>query len=324
MVEICPVLYIIVPCYNEEAVLPVTAPIFREKIRGLTQSGSIAGGSRVLFVDDGSSDATWDIIRELSEKDEAFCGISQSRNRGHQNALIAGLTEAVDRCDITVTIDCDGQDDINAVDEMIRAYRDGCDVVYGVRKTRKTDSFFKRFTAETFYRIVNSMGGEVVFNHSDYRLMSSRAVKGLLEFEEVNLFLRGMVPMVGFKSTSVGYDRQERMAGKSHYPLSKMMAFAWDGITSLSTRPIRFITCLGALVSLASIVGIIWALTVHTMGDTAWGWSSLVCAMFFIGGVQLLSIGVIGEYVGKIYLETKHRPRFILKDTAGLPEKADR
>lgn len=315
-----PVLFIIIPCYNEEEVLPVTAPLFLGKLKELAGRGEISHDSRILFVDDGSSDHTWDIICGLSGDNKEVCGISQSRNRGHQNALIAGLSEAVDRCDVAVTIDCDGQDDINAVDDMLKAYRDGCDVVYGVRRERKTDTFFKKWTAETFYRLINALGGEVVFNHSDYRLMTSRAVKGLLEFEEVNLFLRGMVPLVGFKSTSVSYDRQERMAGKSHYPLSKMMAFAWDGITSLSTRPIRFITCLGALVSFASLIAIIWVFVVHLRGETVWGWSSTVCAVFFMGGVQLVSIGVIGEYVGKIYMETKRRPRFILKDRAGLPE----
>ncbi|MCR5304124.1 MAG: glycosyltransferase family 2 protein [Lachnospiraceae bacterium] len=323
MTENSPVLYIVIPCYNEEAVLPVTAPLFLEKLSALVNKGEISKESRVLFVDDGSSDGTWEIIKKLSEENSAFCGVSQSRNRGHQNALIAGLGEAAGRCDITITIDCDGQDDINAMDDMIAAYKDGCDVVYGVRKERKTDTFFKRWSAETFYKLINSLGGEVVFNHSDYRLMSSRAVEGLLSFKEVNLFLRGMVPLVGFKSTSVFYDRQERMAGKSHYPLAKMAAFALDGITSLSTKPIRFITILGALVSIISIIAIIWVFVIHSIGDTVWGWSSMVCAIFFMGGVQLFSIGVIGEYVGKIYLETKQRPRVILKDKTGFPEEND-
>ena len=237
-----PVLYIIIPCYNEQEVLPITAPQFLQKIRDLAGAGKISPDSRVLFVNDGSKDRTWAIINELAAADPHYIGICQSRNRGHQNAVLAGLMEAKDRCDITISIDCDGQDDINAMDGMVDAYRDGCDVVYGVRSKRDTDTFFKRFTAEAFYKLLNAMGAEVVFNHADYRLMSARVLQEFAKFEEVNLFLRGMVPLVGFKSTTVLYERRERLAGKSHYPLSKMLSLAFDGITSLSTRPIRFIT----------------------------------------------------------------------------------
>ena len=237
-----PVLYIIIPCYNEQEVLPITAPLFLKKITDLNEAGKISSESCILFVNDGSKDNTWNIIKELSEKDSHYLGICQSRNRGHQNAVLAGLMEAKDRCDITISIDCDGQDDINAMDDMVDAYLDGCDIVYGVRSKRDTDTFFKRFTAERFYKLLNAMGAEVVFNHADYRLMSSRVLQEFANFKEVNLFLRGMVPLVGFKSTTVTYERHERIAGESHYPLSKMLALAFDGITSLSVKPLRFIS----------------------------------------------------------------------------------
>ncbi len=310
-----PVLYIIIPCYNEQEVLPITAPQFLQKIRDLAAAGKISPDSRVLFVNDGSKDRTWAIINELAAADPHYAGICQSRNRGHQNAVLAGLMEAKDRCDITISIDCDGQDDINAMDGMVEAYRDGCDVVYGVRSKRDTDTFFKRFTAETFYKLLNAMGAEVVFNHADYRLMSARVLQEFAKFEEVNLFLRGMVPLVGFKSTTVLYERHERLAGKSHYPLSKMLSLAFDGITSLSTKPIRFIMGFGIVVALVSFIGVLWAVVEAALGMTVSGWASMTSITCFVSGVQLICLGVIGEYIGKIYLETKHRPRYIISDT---------
>ena len=309
-----PVLYIVIPCYNEQEVLPITAPLFLKKITDLAAAGKISGDSRVLFVNDGSRDATWDIIRELARADEHYLGICQSRNRGHQNAVLAGLMEAKDRCDITISIDCDGQDDINAMDGMVDAYRDGCDVVYGVRSKRDTDTFFKRFTAESFYKLLNAMGAEVVFNHADYRLMSARVLQEFSNFKEVNLFLRGMVPLVGFKSTSVTYERHERIAGESHYPLSKMLALAFDGITSLSVKPIRMITGFGVFVAFISFLGVVWAVIQALLGHTVSGWASMTSIICFVSGVQLICLGVIGEYIGKIYMETKARPRYIISE----------
>lgn len=288
--------------------------MFLDKINELVAAGKIADNSRILFVNDGSKDQTWEIIQELAEKDPHYIGICQSRNRGHQNAVLAGLMEAKDNCDITISIDCDGQDDINAMNEMVEAYLDGCEVVYGVRSKRDTDTFFKRFTAEGFYKILTWMGVEVVFNHADYRLLSSRVLQEFANFKEVNIFLRGMVPLVGFKSTSVYYERQERIAGESHYPLKKMLALAFDGITSLSVKPIRMITTAGILIALLSFIGVIWAVVGEFMGNTVSGWASTVCIVCFMGGIQLLCLGVIGEYVGKIYLETKHRPRYIISE----------
>ena len=312
-----PVLWIVIPCYNEEQVLPITAPMFLEKIHSLTAQGLVSDKSRVLFVNDGSRDKTWELIQGFAAQDEHYIGISQSRNRGHQNAVLAGLMEALhsDSCDITISIDCDGQDDINAMDAMVDAYRDGCDVVYGVRSKRETDTFFKRFTAESFYKILNAMGAEVVFNHADYRLMSARVLEEFARFREVNLFLRGMVPLVGFKSTCVTYERHERMAGESHYPLSKMLALAFDGITSLSIKPIRFITGFGVFVALVSFIGVLWAVIEAALGLTVSGWASMTSIICFVSGVQLICLGVIGEYIGKIYLESKHRPRYIISDT---------
>ena len=310
-----PILYIVIPCYNEQEVLPITAPMFLQKLADLTAAGKISPESRVLFVNDGSKDRTWEIIRDLAARDPHYVGICQSRNRGHQNAVLAGLMEAKSRCDITISIDCDGQDDINAMDAMVDAYRDGCDVVYGVRSKRETDTFFKRFTAESFYKILNAMGAEVVFNHADYRLMSARVLEEFARFREVNLFLRGMVPLVGFKSTCVTYERHERMAGESHYPLSKMLALAFDGITSLSIKPIRFITGFGVFVALVSFIGVLWAVIEAALGLTVSGWASMTSIICFVSGVQLICLGVIGEYIGKIYLESKHRPRYIISDT---------
>ena len=310
-----PILYIVIPCYNEQEVLPITAPMFLQKINDLAAAGKISPESRVLFVNDGSKDRTWEIICDLAARDPHYAGICQSRNRGHQNAVLAGLMEAKSRCDITISIDCDGQDDINAMDAMVDAYRDGCDIVYGVRSKRETDTFFKRFTAESFYKILNAMGAEVVFNHADYRLMSARVLEEFARFREVNLFLRGMVPLVGFKSTCVTYERHERMAGESHYPLSKMLALAFDGITSLSIKPIRFITGFGVFVALVSFIGVLWAVIEAALGLTVSGWASMTSIICFVSGVQLICLGVIGEYIGKIYLESKHRPRYIISDS---------
>lgn len=309
-----PTLYIVIPCYNEEPVLPITAPMFREKLIGLAESGKISHASRVLFVNDGSKDDTWHIIRELSESAKEYEGLSLSRNRGHQNALLAGLMDVRDRCDITISIDCDGQDDTDAMDRMIEAYSEGCDVVYGVRDNRETDTAFKRGSAQAFYRLMEAMGTESVFNHADYRLMSSRALSALSEFHEVNLFLRGMVPLVGFRSTSVYYERHERLAGESHYPLSKMAGLAIDGITSLSIKPIHLITLFGIIASFVGFAGIIWAIVTWMLGQTVSGWASMIVALCFFGGVQTLSLGIVGEYVGKTYLEAKGRPRFIIEE----------
>lgn len=310
-----PVLYIVIPCYNEQEVLPVTSPLFLKKLTDLIEKGRIAPESRVVFVNDGSKDDTWAIIQRLAKEDDHFEGVCLSRNRGHQNALLGGLMTVKDRCDITISIDCDGQDDIDAMDEMVEQYRQGCEVVYGVRSKRDTDTFFKRFSAEGFYKLMNWMGTQVVFNHADYRLMSSRVLNEFSNFKEVNIFLRGMVPLVGFKSTSVYYERAERMAGESHYPLKKMLALAFDGITSLSVKPIRLITGFGFLVSVVSFVGVIWAIVRAIMGATVAGWASTTSIVCFMGGIQLLCLGVIGEYIGKIYMETKARPRYIIGET---------
>ncbi len=309
-----PVLYIVIPCYNEQEVLPITAPMFLNKLHELAEKKLVSENSRILFVNDGSSDGTWDIIRTLAASDEHYIGISQSRNRGHQNAVLAGLMEAKDHCDISISIDCDGQDDINAMDNMVRAYLDGCDIVYGVRNDRETDSFFKRTTAQGFYKFLSAMGAEIVYNHADYRLISARALHELAKFKEVNLFLRGMVPLVGFKSTSVEYKRAERIAGKSKYPLRKMLALAGDGITSLSIKPLRLIMSFGVIVALLSFVGVIWAIVSALAGRAVAGWASMTCIICFVSGVQLICMGIIGEYIGKIYMETKHRPRYIISE----------
>ena len=318
-----PVLYLVIPCYNEEAVLPVTSGMFLKKISALAAAGKISDESRVLFVNDGSKDKTWQIIEELAASDAHYEGMCLSRNRGHQNALLAGLMTAKEYADVTISIDCDGQDDINAMDAMLDEYLAGVDVVYGVRSKRTTDTWFKRTTAEGFYRVMRALGADVVFNHADYRLMSRRALEGLAEFGEVNLFLRGLVPLVGYRCSSVYYERAERLAGESHYPLKKMLAFAFDGITSLSTKPLRLITAAGILVSTVSFFAIIGTVITKLFGYTVTGWASMICAVYFLGGVQLLSIGVIGEYIGKIYSETKRRPRYIISETT-LEEKEKR
>lgn len=306
-------LYVVVPCYREEEVLPETARRLREKLHALIAQGRIAENSRILFVNDGSSDKTWEIIAALHQQDKIYSGVNLSRNRGHQNALLAGLTTAVQHADMMVSMDADLQDDINAMDKMIDAYHDGCDVVYGVRSCRKTDSFFKRFTAEAFYKLMKLMGVDIVFNHADYRLMSRRAVEGLAGFKEVNLFLRGVVPQIGYPWTTVEYERAKRFAGESKYPLKKMIAFALDGITSFSVKPLRLILFLGGLIFIISIIALIWALVSRMLGNAVSGWTSLMCSIWMIGGIQLLSLGVIGEYIGKIYGETKARPRFIIE-----------
>lgn len=316
-----PVLYFVVPCYNEEDVLPVTVPLFLRKLMSLTENGRVSDKSRIFFVDDGSRDRTWEIIKDFSQQSTFIEGISLSRNRGHQNALLAGLTEAMDKCDITVSIDCDGQDDINAVDKMIDEYYGGSEIVYGVRSSRKKDSFLKRGTARLFYKLMSFMGVETVYDHADYRLVSSKVLKSFSDFREVNIFLRGMFPLVGFRSTSVCYERGKRLAGKSKYSPSKMFALAIDGITSLSVKPIHMITGFGAFVALMSFVGIIWSVTVQLTGNSVAGWASITSILCFLGGVQLISLGIIGEYIGKIYLEVKGRPRYIISESTLTDEK---
>lgn len=309
-----PVLYIVIPCYNEQEVLPITAPMFLDKVCSLIEKGKVDEKSSILFVNDGSKDNTWKIITDLSKENSHYKGVCLSRNRGHQNALLGGLMEAKEVCDITISIDCDGQDDINAMDQMVDEYLSGAEIVYGVRSSRATDTFFKRNTAQMFYKLLNAMGAEVVYNHADYRLVSSKVLKEFENFKEVNIYLRGMIPLVGFKSTSVYYERHERIAGESHYPLSKMLSLAFDGITSLSIKPIRFITAAGMFVAMISVVGIVWSVVVALTGNSVAGWASLASILCFLGGVQLVSLGVIGEYIGKIYLETKERPRFIIAE----------
>ena len=309
-----PILYIVIPCYNEEEVLPVTSGMFRDEIRDLIAKDKISSESRVLFVDDGSKDSTWQIISSLALEDPVFTGIRQSRNRGHQSSVLAGLMEAKDRADIVISIDCDGQDDVAAMEDMVDAYADGCDIVYGIRSSRASDTFFKRSSAQLYYKLLNAMGAEVVYNHADYRLTSSKVLQEFANFKEVNLYLRGMFPLVGFKSTSVYYERHERLAGTSHYSLAKMLGLAFDGITSLSIKPIRMIAAIGAIMSFLSFIGIIWAVVDRFMGNTVPGWASTVVIIFLTCGLQMLSLGVIGEYIGKIYMESKHRPRYIISE----------
>ena len=308
-----PVLAIVVPCYNEEEVLPITCGLFKAELDDLLAKGKVAPGSHVLFVNDGSRDRTWEIIGELAASDPAYRGCSLSRNRGHQNALLGGLMEARGHCDATISIDCDGQDDIATMEQMVDAYLDGCDVVYGVRNKRETDTFFKRTTAEGFYKFMKILGVDVVFNHADYRLMSRRALEGLSEYKEVNLFLRGIVPLIGFKSDYVYYDRAERFAGESKYPLKKMISFALDGITSFSVKPLKLISNLGILISVLSIFGLLYALISHLCGVTVAGWTAIVASIWLLGGLQMLCLGVVGGYIGKIYSEVKQRPRFLIE-----------
>ena len=317
-------LYMVIPCYNEEEVLPETSKRLREKINSLIEKGKIDKESRIVFVNDGSKDKTWEIIKTLHEEDPVFSGINLTRNRGHQNALLAGLMTVMDYADMAISMDADLQDDVDAIDEMIDKYLDGIDIVYGVRSSRAKDTFFKKATAEGFYKIMNSMGANTVFNHADYRLMSKRALEGLSQFQEVNLFLRGIVPMIGYPTDVVYYERGERFAGESKYPLGKMLSFAIEGITSLSTKPIRMITFLGFFIFLVSIGILIYSLVRHFMGATIVGWTTLMVSVWGIGGLILLSLGFVGEYIGKIYLETKARPRFIVEqflDEAAQREK---
>lgn len=308
-------LYIVVPCYNEQAVLPETSRRLREKLEALMAAEKISPASRILLVNDGSKDSTWELISDLHRQTPLFCGVDLSRNRGHQNALLAGLMTAKDKADMVISMDADLQDDIDAVDAMVDKYLEGVDIVYGVRSSRKKDTFFKRFTAEGFYRLMNLLGAETVFNHADYRLMSKRALEGLAQFGEVNLFLRGIVPMIGYRTDTVEYERGERFAGESKYPLKKMLAFALEGITSLSVKPLRMITTLGFLIFAVSIVMIIYNIVRWAIGSTVSGWASLSCSVWLIGGLILLSLGVVGEYIGKLYLESKQRPRFIIRET---------
>ena len=307
-------LYVVVPCYNEEDVLPETAKQLLAKIENLSGSGKISPDSRIVFVDDGSDDRTWELISMLHSENNFFRGIKLSRNRGHQNALLAGLFTVSSECDAVISLDADLQDDVNAIDEMIDKFNEGCDVVYGVRDSRETDTFFKKFTAEGFYKIIKCMGADIVFNHADYRLMSRRAIEGLLEFKEVNMFLRGIVPMIGYPCDKVYYKRRERFAGKSKYPLRKMIAFAWEGITSLSTKPIKLITILGLIIFIVSIIMLVYSLVRYFTGATETGWSSTFVSIWALGGLQLLAIGIIGEYIGKVYLESKERPKFIIEE----------
>jgi len=306
-------LYIVVPCYNEEEVLPETARRLGDKLKALMNAGKISPRSRVLFVNDGSRDKTWEVITRLHKDSPLMCGVDLSRNRGHQNALLAGLMTAKDKADMVISMDADLQDDVDAADAMVDKYLAGADIVYGVRSSRKTDTFFKRTTAEAFYRIMNLLGAETVFNHADCRLMSRRALEGLSQFKEVNLFLRGIVPMIGYPTDTVEYERGERFAGESKYPLKKMVAFALEGVTSLSVKPLRMITGLGFLVFFVSLIMIIYNVVRWATGNTVTGWASLACSVWLIGGLILLSLGVIGEYLGKLYLESKGRPRFLIR-----------
>ncbi len=308
------ILYLVIPCYNEEEVLTETSSRLLEKMNSMIENKYISEKSKILFVNDGSKDKTWDIIENLYEENEIFSGVNLSRNKGHQNALLAGLMTAKEHADMVISLDADLQDDIDVIDEFVKEYYTGSDVVYGVRSSRKTDTFFKRTTALGYYKVMNKLGVDVVYNHADYRLMSKRALEGLSEFKEVNLFLRGIVPLIGYKYSIVEYERHERFAGESKYPLKKMLAFAWDGITSFSIKPIRIISTLGFSIFILSLVALVYSLSVKFFGRTTTGWTSLTISIWMIGGIQLLSLGVIGEYIGKIYNETKARPRYIIKD----------
>lgn len=310
----CETLYLVIPCYNEEEVLPETTRQLTAKMHSMMERGLIAQESKILYVNDGSKDKTWNIICELHEQNPLVRGVKLSRNKGHQNALLAGLMTAKEEADMVISLDADLQDDIGVLDSFVEKYYEGCDVVYGVRSARKTDTFFKKTTAQGFYKIMKAMGVDIVYNHADYRLMSRRALQELENFKEVNLFLRGIVPLIGFRSDVVTYERHERFAGESKYPLKKMMNFAFDGITSFSVKPIRLITTLGLLIFSVSIIMLIWFLIDHFLGHTEPGWTSIIISVWSIGGLQLLAIGIIGEYIGKIYLESKARPKYIIEE----------
>ena len=305
-------IYLVVPCYNEEEVLRETASRLEDKIQGLISNKVISDKSRIAFVDDGSKDKTWSIIEELNSNNKIFSGVKLSRNRGHQNALLAGLMTVKDYCDAAISLDADLQDDINVIDEFIEKFKDGCDIVYGVRSERKTDTMFKRTTAQGFYKVMKALGVDIVYNHADYRLMSKRALDSLEDFKEVNLFLRGIVPLIGYKSDVVLYERNERFAGESKYPLKKMLSFAFEGITSFSVKPIRLILIIGIMMFLSSLLAILYFLIVWMADKTVQGWTTVVASIWMLGGIQLLCLGVIGEYVGKIYIESKERPKFII------------
>ncbi|WP_164168616.1 glycosyltransferase family 2 protein [Ruminococcus flavefaciens] len=318
------ILYMVVPCYNEQEVLRETAAQLKTKYNDLMSAGLISKDSRVVFVNDGSKDNTWSIIKELHAADpQLFSGIDLAHNSGHQNAVLAGLMTVKELCDMCITMDADLQDDIDTIDEMVKQYYEGNQVVYGVRSARDTDTFFKKFTAESFYKFMKVMGADVVYNHADFRLMSKRVLQELANFKEVNLFLRGMVPLIGFQSTKVYYERHERLAGESKYPLKKMLAFAINGITSFSTKPLKLIMTLGIIMSIASILAFIWAFIAKIGGFTEHGWSSTMCSIWLIGGLQLFCLGIIGEYVGKIYAEVKQRPRYIIAEFLTDAEKKD-
>lgn len=305
-------IYLVLPCYNEEEVLHETASRLKVKMEQLKSENKITEDSRITFVDDGSKDRTWSIIEELNQSDDIFAGIKLSRNKGHQNALLAGLMTVKDHCDAAISLDADLQDDINVIDKFIDKFIDGCDVVYGVRSDRSTDTFFKRTTAQGFYKVMSMLGVDIVYNHADYRLMSKRALNELEKFEEVNLFLRGLVPLIGFKSDIVTYERNERFAGESKYPLKKMISFAFEGITSFSVKPIRFILDIGILMFTTSLLFLVYFLILWATGKTVQGWATIVISIWMLGGIQLLCLGVIGEYIGKIYMESKKRPKFII------------
>ena len=308
------ILYLVVPCYNEEPVLPETVRELTKKLNSMIQSGLVSPESRMVFVNDGSKDRTWELIEEYHESNPLVSGIKLSRNRGHQFAVLAGLMTVKEHCDMAITLDADLQDDIDVLDEFVRKYKEeGCEIVYGVRNSRETDTFFKRFTAESFYRLMSGMGVDIVFNHADYRLMSRKALDALAEYKEVNLFLRGVVPLIGYKTGTVEYARKERAAGESKYPLKKMLSFAMDGITSFSIKPIRMITMLGVLAFIASIVMAVYTVVGFFMGTTVSGWASIIISIWGFGGLILIALGMIGEYIGKIYMETKARPRYLVE-----------
>ena len=316
-----PILYLVIPCYNEEQVLPLTSGKFKAKLEELIDAGKISSDSRVMFVNDGSKDTTWDILTSLCEEDKKYAAISLAHNRGHQNALIAGLMEAKKYADITISMDCDGQDDINAITQMVDEYAKGNEIVFGVRNDRSTASWFKRTTAQSYYKFLRGMGVDIIPDHADYRLMSSRVLNALEGYGEVNLFLRGIIPQLGFKQSVVYYSRAEREAGTTHYPLSKMMSLAIDGVTSFSIRPLRLITVLGIIVALLSFIGIIYVLVSVISGYYVDGWASTTCILCFVSGIQMISLGVIGEYIGRIYLETKQRPRYFVAERKNLTEE---